>query len=61
MIDSTGYNWIMNKEYLEVMRVVFFKRKIKLRGKRKYISTRSGKLIWNPFLKTEYLVGSDKQ
>ena len=57
MIDNQGYNWIMNKEILEVMRLVFFKRKIKVRGKRKYI--RSYKLIWNPFLKTEYL-GVDK-
>ena len=56
MIDSTGYYWIMNKEGLEVMRVVFFKRKIKVRGKKKYI--RRGKLIWNPFLKTEYLGGT---
>lgn len=53
MIDNQGYNWIMNKDYLEVMRVVFFKRKIKVRGKRKYI--RRDKLIFNPFLKSEYL------
>ena len=56
MIDNQGYNWIMNKEDLEVMRVVCFKRKIKVRGKRKYI--RRAKLIWNPFLKTEYLGGT---
>ena len=56
MIDSTGYNWLMNEIGLEVMRLAPFKRKIKVRGKRKYIIRY--KVIWNPFLKTEYLGGT---
>lgn len=49
MIDEHGYKWIMDDENIEVMRIVYYKRKIKVRNKRRF--KESWKLIWNPFLK----------
>lgn len=49
MIDEHGYKWIMDGVNIEVMRIAFYRRKIKVRRKRKY--KEYSKLIWNPFIK----------
>lgn len=56
MIDRVGREWKMDKEGIEVFKLIPFKRKIKIRNKKKFIIRYS--LIWNPFLKTKYLGGT---
>lgn len=66
MIDDHGYKWIMDDENIEVMRIAYYKRKIKVRRKRKYKEYPI--LIWNPFLRNDLPfewyginTGSDKE